>query len=99
MHIAPWRRAGTITAMKPACPRLAACVLAFSSAAASDPAAAQHFYQGKTLTIVVGYTVGGGYDINARLVARNIGRHIPGNPNVVVSNMPGAGSLRALEHI
>src|SRR4029079_353058 len=45
------------------------------------------------------YTVGGGYDINARLVARHIGRHIPGNPNVVVVNMPGAGSLRTLEHI
>jgi tripartite-type tricarboxylate transporter receptor subunit TctC len=65
----------------------------------ATPARADDFYQGKTLTIVVGYTVGGGYDINARLVARHIGKHIPGSPNVVVNNMPGAGSLRALEHI
>ena len=67
--------------------------------AARHAARADDFYQGKTLTIVVGYTAGGGYDINARLVARHIGRHIPGNPNVVVVNMPGAGSLRALEHL
>ncbi len=68
-------------------------------AVATGPAAAQTFYQGKTLTIVVGYSAGGGYDINARLVSRHIGRHIPGLQNVVVVNMPGAGSLRALEHI
>ena len=63
------------------------------------PAHADDFYQGKTLTIIVGYTAGGGYDINARLVSRHIGRHIPGAPTVVVVNMPGAGSLRALEHL
>src|ERR1043166_5611198 len=57
------------------------------------------FYQGKTITIVVGYSPGGGYDINARLVARHFGRFIPGNPSVVVSNMPGAGSLRSVEYI
>lgn len=68
-------------------------------AVAAGQAGAQHFYQGKTLTVVVGYSAGGGYDINARLIARHIGRHIPGVPNVVVVNMPGAGSLRALEHI
>ncbi len=61
------------------------------------PAHADDFYRGKTLTIVVGYTAGGGYDINARLVSRHIGRHIPGTPTIVVVNMPGAGSLRALE--
>jgi tripartite-type tricarboxylate transporter receptor subunit TctC len=65
----------------------------------APPARADDFYQGKTLTIVVGYTTGGGYDINARLVARHYSKHIPGNPNIVVVNMPGAGSLRALEHI
>jgi tripartite-type tricarboxylate transporter receptor subunit TctC len=77
------------------------CCLAFAVIAAltASPASAQHFYQGKTLTIVVGYAAGGGYDINARLVSRHMGRHIPGNPNVVVVNMPGAGSLRALEHL
>src|SRR5215208_6209133 len=63
------------------------------------PARADDFYRGKTLILVVGYSAGGGYDINARLIARHIGRHIPGNPTVVVVNMPGAGSLRSLEHL
>jgi tripartite-type tricarboxylate transporter receptor subunit TctC len=54
------------------------------------------FYRGKTVTLVVGYGPGGGYDVYARLVARHIGRHIPGNPTIVVQNMPGAGSLRAV---
>ena len=52
------------------------------------------FYKGKTLTIYIGYGVGGGYDVYGRIVARFIGKHIPGNPAVVVSNMEGAGSLR-----
>jgi tripartite-type tricarboxylate transporter receptor subunit TctC len=63
------------------------------------PAKAQSFYQGKTLNIVVGYAVGGGYDTNARLLARHIGRHIPGNPAVTVVNMPGAGSLKSIDYI
>src|SRR3954471_10373108 len=63
------------------------------------PARADDFYQGKTLTLVVGYSAGGGYDINARLISRHIGRHIPGTPTVVVVNMPGAGSLRSVEHL
>lgn len=63
------------------------------------PAGAQSFYQGKTLNLVVGYAVGGGYDTNARLLARHIGRHIPGNPAVVVVNMPGAGSLKSIDYI
>jgi hypothetical protein len=63
------------------------------------PARADDFYQGKTLSLIVGYSPGGGYDINARLLARHIGRHIPGTPAVVVVNMPGAGSLRSLEHL
>jgi tripartite-type tricarboxylate transporter receptor subunit TctC len=51
------------------------------------------FYRGKTLRIVVGVGVGSGYDINARLLARHISKHLPGNPNVIVRNQPGAGSL------
>jgi tripartite-type tricarboxylate transporter receptor subunit TctC len=62
-------------------------------------ACADDFYQGKTLSLVVGYSAGGGYDINARLISRHIGRHIPGTPTVVVVNMPGAGSLRSVEHL
>jgi tripartite-type tricarboxylate transporter receptor subunit TctC len=77
-------------------------IAAFALAAAlwqDAPARADDFYQGKTLSLVVGYSPGGGYDINARLLARHIGRHIPGNPAVVVVNMPGAGSLRSLEYL
>src|SRR5215211_2871253 len=50
------------------------------------------FYKGKTVTIVIGSTPGGGYDTYARLIARHIGKYIPGHPAVVPSNMPGAGS-------
>ncbi len=53
------------------------------------------FYRGKQVQIVVGYGPGGGYDLYARLLARHLGSFIPGNPSVVVQNMPGAGSLRA----
>jgi tripartite-type tricarboxylate transporter receptor subunit TctC len=62
-------------------------------------AAAQEFYAGKTLSIIVGYSPGGGYDANSRLLARHIGRHIPGNPEIIVSNMPGAAGLTAIRYI
>jgi len=52
------------------------------------------FYRGKTIQMLIGYTVGGGYDLNARVLARHMGKHIPGNPNIVAQNMAGAGSLR-----
>jgi len=58
------------------------------------PVGAADFYAGKTIDFEVGADVGGGYDIYARTVARNMGRHIPGNPTIVVKNMPGAGSGR-----
>jgi tripartite-type tricarboxylate transporter receptor subunit TctC len=53
----------------------------------------------KTITVVVGYAPGGSYDLYARLVARNLGRHLPGEPAVVAQNMPGAGSLQAANYI
>ena len=52
------------------------------------------FYKGKTVDLMVGYSAGGGYDVYARMIARYIGKHIPGNPTVVVKNLDGAGSLR-----
>jgi tripartite-type tricarboxylate transporter receptor subunit TctC len=65
-----------------------------------DQAAAQGaFYKGKTITIVVGYSAGGGYDQYARMLARHYGRHIPGDPNVIVQNMPGAASMTAVRHL
>lgn len=57
------------------------------------------FYQGKSLTIVVGFLVGDGYDIWARILAAHINRHIPGNPNLIVQNMPGAGGMIAANYI
>ena len=57
------------------------------------------FYKGKTVTIYVGLSAGGGYDTNARLVGRHIGKYIPGNPTVVVRNMPGAGGLVMTNHV
>ena len=64
------------------------------------PAWAQDdFYKGKTINIVVGFTPGGGYDVNARAVARYLGKHITGNPSVIVQNMPGAGSLTSVRYL
>src|SRR5262249_28064716 len=59
----------------------------------------ESFYRGRTVTVVVGYSVGGGYDAHARVLARHLGKHIPGNPSVVVQNMPGGGSLRAANYL
>src|SRR5262245_35184272 len=66
--------------------------------ATATPALAQQeevaaFFRGKTLRLIVGVGVGSGYDINARLLARHIAAHIPGQPTIVVQNQPGAGSL------
>ena len=62
-------------------------------------AAAADFYAGRTIELEVGADVGGGYDIYARTLARHLGRHIPGNPTIVVKNMPGAGSAKAAQFI
>jgi tripartite-type tricarboxylate transporter receptor subunit TctC len=66
--------------------------------AAAAPAVAQQedvaaFFRGKTLRLIVGIAVGSGYDINARLLARHMAAHIPGQPTIIVQNQPGAGSL------
>ncbi|MPZ38557.1 MAG: hypothetical protein GEU95_10900 [Rhizobiales bacterium] len=63
------------------------------------PAAAADFYQGKTLTVIVGYAPGGGVDTTARAVTRHLGRFIPGNPAVTVQNMEGAAGIVSLNHL
>ena len=76
---------------------IAALLMAFALAASPARAdAVADFYKGKTVTVIVGYGTGGGYDVFARLLARHLGKYIPGNPSVVVQNMPGAGSMRAV---
>jgi len=57
------------------------------------------FYRGRNVTIIVGYSSGGGYDTYTRILARHLGKHIPGNPSVVVQNMPGAGSLKLTNYL
>ena len=83
--------------------RLSPVVLLVAALApASTPAAAQgvaDFYRGRTISFVVGFGPGGGYDLYARVISRHIGRHIPGNPIVVVQNMDGAGSVRASNYV
>jgi len=79
------------------CLVVAGCVVAAATPAAAQSAA--DFYGGKQITLIVGSTAGGGYDVQARLVARHIGRHIPGHPTIVVQNMPAAGSLAATNHL
>jgi tripartite-type tricarboxylate transporter receptor subunit TctC len=63
------------------------------------PAAADDFYQGKTVNFVIGYPVGGGYDTYSRLVASHLGSHIAGRPSVVALNMPGAVTIRATNYL
>jgi tripartite-type tricarboxylate transporter receptor subunit TctC len=74
----------------------ACCITGTAPGAAQDPAA---FYRGKTVRIVVGFSSGGGYDVYARVLARHIGRYIPGNPVIVVQNMPGAASLKSVQYL
>jgi tripartite-type tricarboxylate transporter receptor subunit TctC len=75
---------------------LALALTAALPARADDVA---EFYKGKRVNLIVSYGPGGGYDVYARVLARHIGRHIPGNPSIVVQNMPGAGSLRGANYI
>jgi tripartite-type tricarboxylate transporter receptor subunit TctC len=65
----------------------------------AGPAAAEDFYKGRNVSLVIGYSAGGGYDAYARLLARFMGKHIPGNPSIIPQQMAGAGSLRAANYI
>ena len=63
----------------------------------ADPVA--DFYKDRTVTLIAGYSAGGGFDLYSRIVANHLGRHIPGQPKIIVQNMPGAGSTRAALHL
>lgn len=69
----------------------------FFAAAFAD--AQEPFYTGKTVRLVVGFSAGGGFDVYSRTISRHIGKHLPGNPTVIVENMTGAGSLVAANHV
>ena len=72
---------------------LVACTVGVIATGAAAQDAVANFYRGKTITIGVGFTAGGGYDLHARTLARHMGKHVPGNPNIVVKNVPGAAGL------
>src|SRR5919198_5613991 len=104
MCLATWRR----TTSSPKEPvmrdtrspsRLGALAVVAAAAIIPRPVAAQDFYRGKTVELIISTGVGGGLDANARLVARHLGNHIPGNPTVVPKNMPGAGHIRAANYV
>jgi len=82
--------------------RTALSLLVFAAATVATPSLAQaqgDFYKGKTIKIVVGTTPGALYDQWSRVIASHIGRHIPGNPETLVQNMPGAGHQIAANHL
>ncbi len=73
---------------------LGALIAAAPQARADDP-----FYKGKTISLIIGSNTSGGYDTYGRLLARHLGKHIPGNPAIVTQNMPGAAGIRSANHI
>jgi tripartite-type tricarboxylate transporter receptor subunit TctC len=79
--------------------RLLVAALIALTASAANAAGVEEFYKGRTINLIIGYSVGGGYDLYGRQVARYLGKHVPGNPTVVPQNMPGAGSLKAVMYI
>ena len=79
-------------------PALAA-IAVFAGLAPAQAQSVEDFYRGKSITLAIGFTPGGGYDLYARHLARYMGKHIPGNPTIVPQNMAGAGSLRAANFI
>lgn len=61
--------------------------------------AAKPYYEGSTIRLIVGFSAGGGYDAQARIIARHLGKHIPGHPVIIVENMTGTGSLIAANYV
>jgi tripartite-type tricarboxylate transporter receptor subunit TctC len=76
-----------------------AAALALLSLTPAHAQSAAEFYRGKAINLVIGFSVGGGYDLYARVLARYMTKHIPGNPTIIPQNMTGAGSMRAAQYI
>ncbi len=74
-------------------------ILCFLFGVRTSTDAQEPFYKGKTVRVVVGFSAGGGFDVYSRAISRHLGKHLPGNPTVIVENMTGAGSLVAANHI
>ena len=78
---------------------IAALLVASLAVQPARAAGVEDFYKGKTVSLIIGYSVGGGYDAYGRLLARHLGKHIPGNPSVLPQNMTGAGSLKSANYL
>jgi tripartite-type tricarboxylate transporter receptor subunit TctC len=78
---------------------LSSFVMIVASAQGAALFAQANFYEGKTIRMIVGFTAGGGYDAYTRAIGRHMGKHIPGNPVMIVENMPGAGSMISANYI
>jgi tripartite-type tricarboxylate transporter receptor subunit TctC len=74
-------------------------ILCFIFAVRTSTGAQEPFYKGATIRFIVGLSAGGGYDLYSRAIARHIGKHIPGNPTIVVENMVGAGSVLSANYL
>ena len=80
--------------------RLLKLVIGFAfTSLVAFPVSGQDFYKGKTIVLIVGTAPGGGFDTYSRMLARHMGKYLPGNPNTIVQNMPGAGQLIAANHL
>lgn len=77
---------------------LAATAVAVALGSPATAQSVEDFYRGKTITALVGSGAGGGYDVNTRLLARNMARHIPGEPHIIVQNMPAGNGIAAMNH-
>ena len=78
---------------------LSATILGAAFIAASPVMAQMDFYKGRSITMLIGSGAGGGYDIYSRVLARHMGRHIPGSPHIIPKNMGGAGSIKATNYL
>jgi len=89
MHWLSWNRTSTLGTV------VATALLAAAMTEPARSAGVEEFYRGKNISLIIGYSVGGGYDLYGRLLARHMAKHIPGHPTIVPQNLTGAGSLRA----